>query len=122
MISLTCDYHPATPVDATIHHPTELFFDHGTMTKQKFHHLGHFHHSTEILSSGTHVSSSQEPKVVKSFLAESHDQKWCVPLLPICQKSWKIENQNFGGHFPRRICLLRPKSHSSSKEGSLSSF
>ena len=33
------------------------------------------HHATEILSSGTHVSSSQEPKVVKSFLAESHDQK-----------------------------------------------
>ena len=82
MISLTCDYHPGASDDATIHHPTE------------------------ISSSGIPVSSSQEPKVVKSFLAESYDQKWCRPLLPLCQKSERAENQNFGGHFSRRIYLL----------------
>ena len=38
MISLTCDYHSAAPDDATIHH------------------------AAEILSSGTHVSSSQKTK------------------------------------------------------------
>ena len=59
MISLTRDYHPTAPDDATIHH------------------------ATDMLSSGTHVSSSQEPKVVKSFLAESHDQKWCTTFAPL---------------------------------------
>ena len=81
MISLTCDYHLGASDDATIHH------------------------ATDILSSGTHVSSSQDPKVVKSFLAESHDRKLCMPLLPLYQKSWRAENQNFGDHFSRRICL-----------------
>ena len=93
MISLTCDYRPGAPDDATIRH------------------------TTETLSPGTHVSSSQDPKVVESFLAESHDQKLCVPLLPLCQKSQRVENQNFGGHFSRRICLLRPKIYSSAKTG-----
>ena len=42
-------------------------------------------------------------------------QKLYVQLLPLCEKSYRADNQNFGGHFSRRICPSRPKSHSSSK-------
>ena len=63
MINLTCDYHPAGPDDATIHH------------------------AAEILSSGTHVSSSQKTNWLKSFLAESRGQKLKLSLLPLRQKS-----------------------------------
>ena len=63
MISLTCDYHPAAPDDATIHH------------------------AAEILSSGTHVSSSQKTKRVEVSLAESRGQKLKLSLLPLRQKS-----------------------------------
>ena len=43
MISLTCDYHPGAPDDATIHHATEFF------------------------SSRTYVSSSQDTNCESHF-------------------------------------------------------
>ena len=51
MISLTCDYHPAAPDDATIHH------------------------AAEILSSGTHVSSSQKTKRVEVIFGRKSGAK-----------------------------------------------
>ena len=98
MISLTCDYHPGAPDDATIHHVRE------------------------ILSSGTHVSSSQKTKRVEVIFGRKSGKKQKLSLLPLRQKSYRVENQNFGGNFSRRICLLRPKIHSSAKTGSLSIF
>ena len=98
MISLTCDYHPGAPHDATIHHVRE------------------------ILSSGTHVSSSQKTKRVEVIFRRKSGKKQKRSLLPLRQKSQRVENQNFGGNFSRRICLLGPKIHSSAKTGSLSIF
>ena len=66
--------------------------------QQKFYHPGHM------------CLLAKKRKGVKSFLAESRGQKLKLSLLPLCQKSWRSENQNFGGHFSRRICLSRQKS------------
>ena len=65
---------------------------------------------------------AKKRKGLKSFLAESRGQKLKLSLLPLRQKSQRVENQNFGGNFSRRICLLGPKIHSSAKTGSLSIF
>ena len=51
MISLICDYHPGAPDDATIHHVRE------------------------ILSSGTHVSSSQKTKRVEVIFGRKSGAK-----------------------------------------------
>ena len=68
MISLTCDYHPGAPDDATIHR------------------------ATEILSSGTHVSSSQDTRVVWQGLNVKviFGQK-SRPKFAICRKELKIK-------------------------------
>ena len=51
MINLTCDYHPGAPDDATIHHVRE------------------------ILSSRTHVSSSQKTKRVEVIFGRKSGAK-----------------------------------------------
>ena len=69
-----------------------------------------------------HVSSSQKTKRVEVIFGRKSGKKLKLSLLPLRQKSQRVENQNFGGNFSRRICLLGPKIHSSAKTGSLSIF
>ena len=75
MISLTCDYHPGAPDDATIHHVRE------------------------ILSSGTHVSSSQKRKGLKSFLAESREKNRNYLFYPSAKSRRELKIKTLGVTF-----------------------
>ena len=75
MISLTCDCHPGAPHDATIHHVRE------------------------ILSSGTHVSSSQKRKGLKSFLAESREKNWNYLFYPSAKSRRELKIKTLGVTF-----------------------
>ena len=75
MISLTCYYHPGAPDDATIHHVRE------------------------ILSSRTHVSSSQKRKGLKSFLAESREQNRNYLFYPSAKSRRELKIKTLGVTF-----------------------
>ena len=75
MIRLKCDYHPGAPDDATIHH------------------------AREILSSGTHVSSSQKRKGVKSFLAESREKNRNYLFYPSAKSRRELKIKTLGVTF-----------------------
>ena len=75
MISLTCDYHPGAPHDATIHHVRE------------------------ILSSGTHVSSSKKRKGLKSFLAESREKNRNYLFYPSAKSRRELKIKTLGVTF-----------------------
>ena len=53
-----------------------------------------------FLLARTSVSSSQEPKVVKSFLAESHDQNGVYHFYPSAKSRGELNIKIFQAHLP----------------------
>ena len=75
MISLTCDYHPAAPDDATIHH------------------------AAEILSSGTHVSSSQKTKRVEVIFGRKSGKNRNYLFYPSAKSRRELKIKTLGVTF-----------------------
>ena len=76
MISLTCDYHPGAPDDATIHHVRE------------------------ILSSGTHVSSSQKnEKGWSHFWPKVRGKNWNYLFYPSAKSCRELKIKTLGVTF-----------------------
>ena len=75
MISLTCYYHPGAPESATIHHVRE------------------------ILSFGTHVTSSQKTKRVEAIFGRKSGKNLKLSLLPSAKSRRESKIKTLGVTF-----------------------